>query len=192
MSRKRSRVKYHLDSANVKGLDDEEIKAILRAADPLIATGGRNLLSKVLKGSKDKKVIEHGLEQCPVYGYYHELTLEEIMNRVDWVIKNDYLVIEYSGRLPVLVFSETGWEIERETYAEELLLKLTSLLDGNDYSFVLELKDKNRGMILLLLEKIRKTNNAGFIPLLNAWKEIDYKKVRMEIQRVIHSLEKEL
>lgn len=70
MSRKKSRVKVELDSGDVKGLSDEEIKAILRAADELIATGGRNMLAKILKGSKDKKVLEHGLDQCPVYGYY--------------------------------------------------------------------------------------------------------------------------
>lgn len=48
----------------------------------------------------------------------------------------------------MLVFSEIGWEIERETYAEELLQKLVKLLEGKDYSFVQELKDRNRGMIL--------------------------------------------
>ena len=43
-------------------------------------------------------------------------------------------------------------------------------------------------MILLLLEKIRNTNNPGFIPLLKAWQEIDYKKVRNKIQEVIDYL----
>lgn len=88
----------------------------------------------------------------------------------------------------MLVFSERGWEIERETYAEELLQKLTKLLEGKDYSFVQDLKDRNRGMILLLLEKIRRTGNARFISLLKFWKEIEYKKVQAEIQRVIDYL----
>jgi len=43
-------------------------------------------------------------------------------------------------------------------------------------------------MILLLLDKIRNTNNRGFIPLLKAWQEIDYKKVRIKIQEVIDYL----
>jgi hypothetical protein len=189
MSRKKQRVQYHLDSGNIKTLTGEEIKAILRAADELIATGGRTLLTKILKGSKDKKLPEHGLDHCPVYGYYHDLTLPEISNRVDWIIMRDYLRVEYSDRLPVLVFSEKGWEIEQETYAEELLQRLANLLEGNDYSFVLELKDRNRGMILLLIEKIRRTGNAKFVPILKAWKEIDYKKVQAEIQRVINYLD---
>jgi hypothetical protein len=45
------------------------------------------------------------------------------------MIKHGYLEIEYSGRLPVIVFSQKGWEIERETYAEELFQKMQQLLD---------------------------------------------------------------
>ncbi|MDD2587003.1 MAG: RQC-minor-1 family DNA-binding protein [Syntrophomonadaceae bacterium] len=190
MSRK-PKVRYKLDSGQIKCLTDEEVKAILRAADEIIAVGGRSMLAKILKGSKDKKVLEHGLNHCPVYGYYQDLNLQEITNRIDWMIKKDYLEIEYNDRLPLLVFSEKGWEIERETYAEELLQKLIKLLEGKEYSFVHELKDRNRGMILLLIKKIRQTNNARFIPLLKAWKEIEYKKVQAEIQKAIDYLIKE-
>jgi len=191
MSRNKPRVRYELDSGDIRNLTNEEIKAILRAADELIATGGRSMLAKILKGSKDKKVLEHGLDQCPVYGYYRELTLLEITNRIDWMIKQGYLEIEYTDRLPMLVFSERGWEIERETYAEELLQKFERLLEGKDYSFVQELKDRNRGMIQLFIEKIKQTGNARFIPILKVWKEIEYKKVQAEIQRVIDYLMKD-
>jgi len=52
------------------------------------------------------------------------------------------------------------------------------------------LKDRNRGMILLLIEKIKLTGNARFIPLLKVWKEIEYKKVQAEIQSAIDYLVK--
>jgi hypothetical protein len=45
--------------------------------------------------------------------------------------------------------------------------------------------------ILLLLKKIRRTGNARLIPLLKAWKEIEYKKVQDEVQRAINYLLKE-
>lgn len=134
------------------------------------------MLAKILKGSKDKKVLAHDLDRCPVYGYYRKLTLQEITNRIDWMIEKGYLEIEYRDTLPMLVFSEIGWEIERETYVEELLQKLAKLLEGKDYSFVQELKDRNRGMILLLIEKINGTGNAKFIPILKAWKELEFRK----------------
>lgn len=35
------------------------------------------------------------------------------------MIKKGYLEIEYRDRIPMLVFSEIGWEIERETYADK-------------------------------------------------------------------------
>ncbi|MDR3601048.1 MAG: RQC-minor-1 family DNA-binding protein [Desulfosporosinus sp.] len=191
MSRKKQRVRYELDSGDIKSLTIEEIKMILRGADELIATGGRSMLAKILKGSKDKKVLEHGLDQCSVYGYYRELTLQEITQRIDWMIKKGYLEIEYTDRLPMLVFSKIGWEIEKETYAEELLQTFERLLEGIDYGFVQELKDRNRGMIILFLEKIKQTGNARYIPILKVWKEIEYKKLQTEIQRVIDYLLKE-
>ncbi len=117
--------------------------------------------------------------------------MQEITNRIDWMIKKGYLEIEYRDRLPMLVFSEMGWEIERDTYAEELFQMLVKLLEGKDYSFVQELRDRNRGMILLMIEKIKLTGNAGFIPLLKVWKEIEYKKIQSEIQSVIDYLMKD-
>jgi len=80
---KKQRVKFVLDSGDIRHLAEEEIRAILRAADELIATVGRNMLAKILKGSKDKKILEFGLEQCPVYGYYRGLTIKEITNRIN-------------------------------------------------------------------------------------------------------------
>jgi len=43
-------------------------------------------------------------------------------------------------------------------------------------------------MILLLLKKIEATGDRRFVPLLEAWADIEYKKVRTAINRVIASL----
>lgn len=40
MSRRKQQVHYHLDSSGITHLTSREIKAILRTADDLIATGG--------------------------------------------------------------------------------------------------------------------------------------------------------
>jgi hypothetical protein len=58
MSRKDRRVAYHLDAGGIKHLAHEEIVAILRGADDLIVQGGRTLLAKLLKGSRDKRILE--------------------------------------------------------------------------------------------------------------------------------------
>jgi hypothetical protein len=154
MSRKIHRVPFQLDPKDVKELPLDEIKVILRGADDLIMEGGRTVLSKVLKGSRQKRLLELGLDQNPAYGYYKDLTLGEIMARIDWVILNGYLDIEYDYRLPLLVFTNKGWEIERETYANELLEGFNELLlrESSDYNMEY-LKDRNRGMIMMLLDK---------------------------------------
>lgn len=58
MSRKVHRVPVYFDTKGISVLPFEEIKCILRGADEIIMQGGRSLLAKILKGSKDKKVIE--------------------------------------------------------------------------------------------------------------------------------------
>lgn len=68
MGKKRNRFTYNIDTESIKDLTFEEIKAILRGADHIIATGGRSLLAKILKGSKDKNLIKYGLDNSPVYG----------------------------------------------------------------------------------------------------------------------------
>lgn len=190
IGRKVRRMPYRLDPKGIKSLPQEEIAAILRGADDLIMSGGRSLLTKVLKGSRAKKVLELGLDESPVYGYYAHLKAEEVLARIDWTIFHGYLAIEYDYRLPLLVYTERGWEIERETYAEELLRGFDELLSTSSGSYDMEyLKDRNRGMILLLLDKVEQTGDSRYIPLLEAWAEIDYKKVRRRIGQVIETLQ---
>jgi len=189
MSRKVNRVKYHLDSKGIKDLPYEEVVAILRAADALIMSGGRNLLSKILKGSKEKKIIELGLNSNPFYGYYSDISIDDILAKIDWTIKNNYIAIEYDYRLPLLVFTEKGWEIEKDTYSTELLNGFDRMIDsGANYFNMNYLKDKNRDLIFLLLNKVEQTKNKKYIPILEVWKEIDYKKVKQKINQVINSI----
>jgi hypothetical protein len=75
-------VPVSLDSSGVSPLSDEEIRTILRGADDLIMSGGRSLLARVLKGSKQQAVLEKG-----------------------------YLAIEYDYRLPLLKYTAPGWAI---------------------------------------------------------------------------------
>ncbi len=188
VSRRVQRVEYHLDARGIRWLLSEEIVAILRGADDLIMSGGRTLLARVLKGSREKKLLELGLDQSPVYGYFRDLSSEEVLAKIDWAILNGYLRIAYDYRLPLLVYTELGWEIERETYAAELLQGFDRLLEAGAPYDMTYLKDRNRGLILLLLDKVEAAGDSKYIPLLEAWAEIDYKKVRQRIRQVIGRL----
>jgi RQC domain len=189
MSRTVRRVDYHLDSKGIRAVPPEEIRAILRAADDLIMRGGRTLLVKILRGSRAKEVLRWSLDQSPAYGFYKQRTDDEVLARVDWLIRNGYLLIEYDGRLPLLIYTPAGWAIERETLSDELLRDLDQTLSGGQQPIdMTHLKDRNREMIWRSLDKIEASGDPRYIPALEAWALIDYKKVRQRIRTVIDVL----
>jgi hypothetical protein len=192
MSKKVNPVSYHLDPGNIKKLAFHEIKTIVRGADAMIMQGGRSLLAKLLKGSRDKKVTEHNMDKEPVYGAFKNKTIEEITSMIDWAILNGYVALEYDHRLPLFVHTPEGWEIARKIRVAEFLdifdKMIISRLDYN-MSF---LKDRNRQMIFELLEEIRNKKDKKYVPLLKAWKKIDYKKVNDKINSVLQEIEGEL
>jgi superfamily II DNA helicase RecQ len=189
MARKVQRVRYTLNAKGIRSLSQDEIAAILRGADELILRGGRNLLSKILKGSREKKVLELGLDKSVVYGFYKDLTLEEISARIDWVIKEGYLCLEYEYRLPLLAYTGKGWEIEKDTYSSELLREFDKMLeDGSRLFNVRYLKDKNRELIWMLLDKIEASGDRKDVPILESWEKTDYRKVGKRIRQVIQIL----
>ena len=190
MSRKVQRVRYNLDPKNVTKLSTEELQAILRGADELIGSGGRSLLVKILKGSRAQEVLGLHLDQCPVYGYFHHLSADEVLARIDRAILEGYLRVVYDYRLPVLVFTDAGWEVEKETFANELLAGLDKLLATSQPPYDMSyLKDRNRSLIWCLIDKIEASRNPKYLPLLEAWEQIDYKKVRQRIQEVMRKIE---
>jgi hypothetical protein len=174
----------------VEALSYEEIRAILRAADEIIGRGGRTLLAKILKGSKEKKVLALELDQCPMYGFYRNEKLDDIICKIDWMIEHDFLDTELFGKLAMIVFTERGWLIEEDQYVDELLKEWDLWLEqGRTNLDMSYLKDRNRRMIHLLLKKVKETQNIKYIPLLESWEKVDYKKVREEIRATIQALE---
>ena len=167
----------------------DEIKAILRGADDLILRGGRALLVKVLKGSHAKDVLKLGLDKNPLHGFYRALSAEDVLARIDWMILHRYLAIEYDGRMPLLVYAPDGWDIEKDTRSDELLREFDEMIASDVRPFNMEyLRDRTRDMIWLLLVKVEATHNTKYIPVLKAWAEVDYRKVRERIRHVIAAL----
>lgn len=174
---------------NITQLSDSDILAILRAADEIIGQGGRTLLVKILKGSREKKVLELELDKCPVYGHFNSESKDEVLSKVNWMIDSDFLDIQYSGKLPMIFFTDRGWRLESNQRADEFLSEWDQwLAEGRQYPDMNYLKDRNREMILLFLEKIKETGDRKYIPYLEAWRKIDYKKVKAQIRDTIEAL----
>lgn len=184
MSKKVRRVPVILDAGEIKDLPQEDIQMILRGADELISTGGRSMLAKILKGSKDKKIFEYKLNECPAYGYYQDMKLDDISKCIDWMIKKDYLRIEYDYRLPLLVFSEKGWQIEKETFAQELYRRMCLDVKEKKARVIFEMKEVNRQVVMCVIDKIEKDGTKEFLSYLEAWKMLEVKKVAARIIEV--------
>lgn len=188
MSRK-SKVQYEL--SNLRGQkvpSEEEIKNILRAADEIIFVAGRTMLAKILKGSKDKKLLEKELNQCPSYGYYNQLSIEEITKIIDWMIVNNYLNIDYNGRLPMIIFSDKGFETYKPFYVDELYNCILNVSENTRDDLIEQLKQTNREVVKLLLLRIGVSKNIGFIRFLTKWEAVEVKKVRFMINGAIYKL----
>ena len=192
MSKKVRRVPVILDAGEIKDLPQEDIRMILRGADELISTGGRSMLAKILKGSKDKRIFEYKLNECPAYGYYQDMKLDDISKCIDWMIKKDYLRIEYDYRLPLLAFSEKGWQIEKETFAQELYRRMCLDVEEKKARVFFEMKEVNRQVVMCVLDKIEKEGTEEFLPYLEAWKMLEVKKVAARIAEVENKISKRI
>lgn len=192
MSRRREqRVPVALDTRGIESLPFDEIQAIIRAAEDLIARGGRTLLCKILKGSRGKDVLSRGLDRNPSWGFYRSLTNDEVLGRIDWTILHGYLQIEYFDRLPLLCYTPTGLEIEIDSITDELLARMRQVTGAEtDVLFLASLKETPRATLWRLLEKIEATRDPLFIPALRMWAEHAYKKDAARIRRAIASLER--
>lgn len=178
------------DTSDKLVLTEEEVGYMLHAADSIAGRAGRTMLAKILKGSRDKKLLALGLNDNIAYGYYRQLTIANITERVDWMIKNDFLAFSWVGEMPVLVFTERGWEIQREQLADLLLSQWKVWVEaGIPVVDMTYLKDRDRGMILLFLQKIANSGDARYIPLLKQWELVDYRKVQQAIGQVIAHLQ---
>jgi hypothetical protein len=189
MGRKVHRVPVHLDSKGIEPLSESEIALILRGADELIGSGGRTLLAKILKGSKEKRLLELELHESPAYGALRELSLEQITARIDWLIINRYLRIEYNYRLPILVYTPLGWEIEKETFAAEKLARLDRQLEEGDPDKTFAwLNDMNPQVMHRILDMITDSGDNKYIHALEQWAGNTRRKVRVRIHGILKIL----
>lgn len=190
MGRKARRVPVNIDSGGVRELSDQEIRTILRGADDLIMSGGRSLLARVLKGSKQKAVFEKELERSPVYGAMRELSIEEITNRIDWTIKEGYLAIEYDYRLPLLRYTARGWALEREIYADELLERLDREIERQaGFGDIRWLNERHPQVLELVAARIAESGDPRYLPFLKRWKNEASRRVGRHVAQAISALQ---
>ena len=120
------------------------------------------------------------------------MKLDDISKCIDWMIKEDYLRIEYDYRLPLLVFSEKGWQIEKETFAQELYQRMCLDVEEKKARVLFEMKEVNRQVVMCVLDKIEKEGTEEFLPYLEVWKMLEVKKVAARIAEVEKKISKRI
>ena len=72
-------------------VSDDERDGVLIAADEMIAKGGRDLLSQLLKGIHSEIVLAAEGEKLKSFGSLAELNLAQIESKIDKLLEDDLL-----------------------------------------------------------------------------------------------------
>jgi hypothetical protein len=176
---------YSLDSGGITHLEDDEIDTILRAADSLIAGGGRTLLAKILRGSKEKKLISLGLETNPAYGAFSDRPAAEVANMIDRCILDGFMRIEFEGRMPVLVYTEKGWDRERELFADELYRQMVEDIEQGRRTFIDRMVAVNPVCVLIALKRLDVTAHPNTAEALKEWLPRSEGKVKKKLRNIL-------
>jgi len=92
----------------------------------------------------------------------------------------------------MLVFTEKGWELEKETYTQELFSECILAIENNTGNIIFLMKDANRSVVFDLIERIQMTGDKRFIVLLKAWKLMEVRKVKEKLDMAINELDKKV
>lgn len=181
----------HASPEEIRQLRFRDVAAILRAVDAWHGEGGRTQLARLLKGSRNRRVLVRGVENCPVYGYFRDRTIRDIIARIDWVIDRGFLTTEHRGRTPVLVYTMRGWEIEKETMAAELVRGFDELIDSGLTLFNMNyLCDRSPELLDRVLDKVLDRGDPRYLPILEAWQRVAHDSIRRRLGGVITELRK--
>ena len=177
-----------IEAAENVPLTAEERECILRGAWQVAAKGGRSQLSLLLKGSKNKSVLKHGLDQSPVYGKLSYLTIEEIENRIDQLIRKGELRTEFFGDLPLILLTDQSW-LHIQPWAHEYECHLAASTDARKLTEILKnWRNRRREEQHQLLEAMASTERESAKRVLQAWHGLAGKEMRSRIETTLSRL----
>ena len=189
MARRRQRVPVHIDSGDVTSLTDEELALVLHAADQIVHLGGRSMLVRLLKGSRDKKALEHGLDAYEMYGCLAHLTTTQVERYVDWTIEQGYLEVYYDKYLPFLAFTPKGWERERPVAERALFDQFCQDVQSGQLAMAERMEHIKNEVALDVIDMIGRECAPSCIPHLQAWSDVASKRIKKRIAHAMRDIE---
>ena len=84
-----------------------EAKKVLSCVVRMGQRYGKTMISQVLTGSKNKKLIDFRLNQLPTYGLLSHLSVNDVNTFIEFLISGNYLMVE-QGQFPLVKMTERG------------------------------------------------------------------------------------
>lgn len=88
----------------------KEAQMILSCIKRMDERFGAGMIAKVLKGSKNKKLLDFGLNRLPTYGLMSKYTEKELTERIHYLAAQQLLKVE-EGQFPILKLNEQSLEV---------------------------------------------------------------------------------
>lgn len=103
---------------------------------------GMVLVAEVLKGSKNKKVLQWGFERLSTYGILKESSLQEIKDTISFLVAEDYLHLT-EGEYPVLKISPKAVGVlknQEQVWQKRRVVKITASQDNSLFDTLRKLR----------------------------------------------------
>ncbi|MDM8098897.1 DNA helicase RecQ [Oceanobacillus oncorhynchi] len=111
----------------------EEAQMILSCVKRMRERFGASMTAKVLKGSKDKKLIQFALSKLSTYGILSKYTEKEITERIHFLIAEECLSAE-EGQFPVLKLNRKSMDILTGKENVTMFIQDVPAVSETDYS----------------------------------------------------------
>jgi superfamily II DNA helicase RecQ len=173
----------------------EERGAVLNVCDAAVAArAGRTSAMMALRGSRAEKVRRLGLTECRGHGYLAGMSEEEVLARIDTLIHEGILRVEWREGLPLLGYSEEGLALAEAAGADEWTGELQEAVrrgvsDPAEFWFLRDRETRNHHTALLLTEKVAQVAAPDWLPLLRRWREGETRRMRGRLNPIIERLE---
>lgn len=165
-------------------------------ADALIGRAGRTTLVLALRGSRSQRVLRYMPETIRGYGSFRGVPEAEVLARIDRLIADRILRLEYCDGFPLLDYTSHGLELAQRFAAEDWLETLRARVQPVAAGAPLELPfllsvmpDRNGDTVLLLVDLVAREADRSWIPLLRAWAAAETRRVRAQLGRLSADLE---
>lgn len=174
-----------------------EERAIFSVLDAAVYKAGRTSVMMALRGSRAEKVKRLGLVDRPGHGFFAGWSEEGVMAKIDTCFHRGWLRFERTREgLPLLGYTEEGLAkamgYAADLWLEELRAQVGPVAAGRELKLSFLLTDgqqRNHGTVFLMIERLAREADAGWLPVLRAWFAVETKRVRARLREVIERLE---